>query len=79
MIHALLLRRHSGRLRQLSSKLRIRAWPPSVFMLIDVVWLVLLGLTAFGLAAKWKFLTDIRDPFAGVVPFVVPWPVPWAV
>jgi hypothetical protein len=42
-------------------------------MLIDVVWLALLALIAFGLASKWNVLTVIHDPFAGVVPFVVPW------
>ena len=46
---------------------------PGVFLLLDLVWLGALGVLAFGLASQWSWLAGIRDPFGGVVPFIVPW------
>jgi hypothetical protein len=51
-------------------KLRER---PGTFFALDIVWLVALGVLAFGLASRWSLLKGIHDPFGGVVPFVVPW------
>ncbi len=54
-------------------ELKIRGWQPWPFLLINLGWIVLLFVTAFGLASDWNWLARIHDPFGGVVPFVVPW------
>lgn len=53
--------------------LKVRGWPPWPFLLINVGWILVLFVTAFGLASNWDWLGRIHDPFGGVVPFVVPW------
>ena len=49
-----------------------RKWSQGFFFVLDIVWIVVLVVVIIGTAAGWAWLI-VRDPFGGVVPFVVPW------
>jgi hypothetical protein len=55
------------------ASLKIRAWQPWCFFVVDGVWIVVLGWLAFALANHWAPVAHVHDPFGGTVPFAVPW------
>jgi hypothetical protein len=49
-----------------------RKWSQGLFFVLDILWIVGLVIVIIGTAAGWAWLI-VKDPFGGVVPFVVPW------